>query len=272
MSDLYPPATPAVPDFKMEVALGRIPGFEQDFLIGVNPVLQDSVEEMLWDQGGLRSDIPAPSNVFVSSSSASDTGGPSVIIVGLDENFNRTILSATLNGQNQVQATNVAGGSDLMVWVQAARMLVATPAGDVYVALTSALTAGVPNDLTAIQSKIIQGNNITRNGEYMVPAGMNAVNVAQRGGTDSTDKIMAVTSVVTLFGEPPARTVTYSVLPDVTQYTFPIPVGSSSVLGQNVAVFPEKTKISILAIVSVGNTAGFFGVDLMLVENRFIGN
>lgn len=272
MSDLYPPGVPAVPDFAIEVALGRVPGFQEDFLVGIDPDMSLGVQTMLWDQGGFRTPIPAPSNVFVSSSDAGDTAGPTVVVVALDENFNRVLLGATLNGQNQVQAVNLTGGSNLVAWVQSAQIQTSTPDGDVYIALTSALTAGVPDDLDAIQGKIIQSNNVTRTGEFMIPAGMSGVNVAQRGGTDSPNKIMNIVTAIQPFGQPELHTVQYAVTPALAQYTFPVPVATANVFGQNIAVFPEKTILRILGTADSNNTVGFFGLDFMLVENRFIGN
>ena len=271
MSDLYPVGVPARPDFRMEVALGRVPGFQEAFMIGVNPDLNVGVEELVWDQGGFRTRIPAAANIFVSSSSAADTTDV-VLITALDENFNAITLVATLNGQAQVQAINIAPGSSKVVWVQSALMQTATPAGDVYVALTSALTAGVPDDLDAIQGKIIQGLNITRIGEFMIPAGMVGVNLAQRGGTNSTNKIAAVAQSVEPFGGAELRTVSYSVTPSLTQYTFPLPVATTTVLGQQISVFPEKTILRTYATADSNATEVFFGVDLMLVQAKFIGN
>ena len=138
--------------------------------------------------------------------------------------------------------------------------------------MTSALTAGVPDDLTAIQGKIIQGLNITRTGEYMVPAGMSGVNVAQRGGTNSVNKIASVTTGIQPFGAAELRTVTYSVSPSLSQFTFPLPVATATVFGQQISVFPEKTILRVYATADSNSTEVFFGIDLMVVENRFIGN
>jgi hypothetical protein len=106
----------------------------------------------------------------------------------------------------------------------------------------------------------------------MIPAGLSGVNVAQRGGTDSPNKIMNIVTAIQPFGQPELHTVQYAVTPALAQYTFPIPVATANVFGQNIAVFPEKTILKILGTSDANNTVGFFGLDFMLVENKFIGN
>lgn len=268
------PGTEAFADFKLDVALGRVPGFAQDFLIGINPNIQQiDPEANIWDQGGMRTHhTDAPQAVFVSSDDVADNSGAAVLITALDDTFKRTHLIGVLNGQNQVQAFNpLPGGSHLVSWVQAAIIINVGAVGDVYIALTSTLTAGVPDDAAAIQSKIFAGNNITRNGFYMAPRGKAVVTTSIRANTDDTTKIADICTSIKPFEQPALRTVEYFVTPDFPGLDFPFVVGTTQLLGDQIAVQPEKTILEFFATSNSNNTRVFFGLDMLLVDRELIG-
>lgn len=252
-------------DFMLQSSMGQFEGYAPEFVIGINPSAGIGALETIWDQGGIRLTPPVASDFFVSSSSGADTGGIAVLVTGLDDDYNRFFELVALNGQSQVQLTNTGN------WIQTVLVTGSPASGDVYLYTTSTTTAGVPDDATAIQGKVIFGNCITRIAAYMVPEGKAAVTVAIRGGTDDTSKIANVKTRITPFpGAPPLITVEYSVTPSFPGFIFPMPVAAGVSLFGNQALLPGRSTIEFLATSNSNNTQVFFGTDILLVDlDRF---
>ncbi len=149
-------------EFFLKISRGLIEGHSITFVTGINPDV-DQTEETVWGQGG-RLVYPATGvPMFISSSSAADTG-QSILINGLDTNGIMVTQFVDTGGQSQVSIptnllrvfTAFSQDSDL--------------AGDLYVAESDTLTNGVPNTAAKIKTKIIQGNNVSRNGFFTIPA------------------------------------------------------------------------------------------------------
>ncbi|WP_309498272.1 hypothetical protein, partial [Sulfurovum sp.] len=88
-------------DYWVEAAAGNIPGSEVGSITGRNLKVGDSVFETLWDQGGNYTRLTADTQLYISSSSASDTA-VEVTILGVTDDFQRVVRTVTTNGQNQV--------------------------------------------------------------------------------------------------------------------------------------------------------------------------
>lgn len=259
--------------FLYNIALGKIPGYVTEFVVGDNPDVGMSTQELVWDQGGFRVTPPEGSSIFASSSNAADTG-LTMVITGLDENFDRFISIVVLNGQTTVQFTS--GIPNGINWIQGA-IIVAGNApigaiGDVFVYLTSTTTGGIPDDVTAIQMKIIAGNNFGRLASFMVPTGQIAITVALRGGTDSVSKPARISTKITVRDAPTITTIEYTVLPDFPGFAPPLPVASApAALGGSFALLPEKTILEYHVIATSNNTRVYFSYDLLIVPATEFG-
>jgi hypothetical protein len=98
----------------------------------------------------------------VSSSSISDSG--QVEITGLDENWFEVIQTVTLDGRNKV------GLSTPLIRFNGAIAL-ANLIGEVYIYEDTAITNGIPDDLSKVKGYINPENNISKNLYFSVPVG-----------------------------------------------------------------------------------------------------
>jgi len=152
----------------LAIARGFTKGHRALYKFGYNPDVNGE-EETVWAQGG---DFPYPTSavtMFVSSTSANDanggTGANSILIQGLDENYDEIEETVFLNGQTQV-ATQLAYLRVYRAFVTLAGTG-GTAGGTIYVG-SSGATGGVPN--TTVYSNLSFGNQ-TQIAAYTVPAG-----------------------------------------------------------------------------------------------------
>ena len=152
----------------LAISKGHTKGHRTLYKFGYNPDVNGD-EETVWSQGG---DFPYPTSavtMFVSSTSANDanggTGANSILIQGLDENYDEIEETVLLNGQTQVATQN----SYLRVYRAFVTLCGTggTSGGIIYVG-SSGATSGVPN--TTIYANLHLGNQ-TQIAAYTVPAG-----------------------------------------------------------------------------------------------------
>ena len=152
----------------LAISKGHTKGHRTLYKFGYNPDVNGD-EETVWAQGG---DFPYPTSavtMFVSSTSVNDTdggtGANSIIIQGLDENYDEIEETVLLNGQTQVATQN----SYLRVY-RAFVTLAGTggTAGGIIYIGSSGATGGVPN--TTVYANLSFGNQ-TQIAAYTVPAG-----------------------------------------------------------------------------------------------------
>ena len=159
-------------DFGLQVARGQIPYHKHVYKFGQNAVVGNSVET-IWSQGGLYSYPPSATTMTVSSSNTNDTsagtGARTVLISGLDGDYDEISETITLNGQTAVTTTNS--------FLRVNRAIVLTAgsggvnAGIIYVG-TGTVTSGVPaNIYTTING---DGTNQTLQTFWTVPANYTA--------------------------------------------------------------------------------------------------
>ena len=154
--------------FGLQVARGQIQGHQGIIIFGYNPDV-DTSEESIWPDGGTVPHPTVASVLKISSSDANDasagTGARTVIISGLNGDYDTVTETVTLNGQTSVNTTNS--------YLYVNSFYVATVgsgganAGVIY-AGTGTVTAGVP---AVIYDLIAIGYNNRTTAHYCVPAG-----------------------------------------------------------------------------------------------------
>ena len=154
--------------FDLQVARGQIPNHKSLFKFGNNPDINGSLET-IWSYGGLYVYPTSAIQMKVSSTSANDTsngtGARTIVVSGLNQNYDEVSETVTLSGQNAVLTVNtfirvfrsyvvLAGSSN-------------TAEGTIYIG-TGTVTAGVP---ATVYAEIVIGENQTLMAIWTVPAG-----------------------------------------------------------------------------------------------------
>ena len=244
-------------EFSLQVARGLIPGHSAITVFGYNPDV-DTSEESVWPNGGTVPHPTAASVLKVSSTDAADaspsgTGARTVLITGLNGNFNEVSETIVLNGQTAVNTVNsylyVNGLTVTSVGSGGAN------AGDINVG-TGTVTAGVP---AVLYDMIAIGYNNRTTGHYCVPAGYTAFLVhglftaGQASGSTSVtgkllvhspdDNIVRVGAITTLNN-------------GVVQYMFNYPTA-----------IPEKSCVGATAIGSANNNSVSSMFNICLIKN-----
>jgi len=241
--------------FELQVARGQIQGHRNVTVFGFNGDV-DQTQVSVWPLPSLITFPAAALQMTVSSTSANDTaagtGARTVVVQGLDANYNEVTETVTLNGQTAVTM------SASLLRVNYAYVATAgsgnSAAGDIYIG-TGTVTAGVP----ATTYDIIKFDyNVTTTGSYTVPAGYTAY-VSQ--GLFSTGQPSGTTQVqgrlLTRGLNNIRMTAALTTLNNgVANYVFEYPLA-----------VPEKTTIEATAIASANNNAVSSMFIILLVKN-----
>ena len=154
--------------FELQVARGQIQGHRNVTVFGFNPDV-DTTQVSVWPLPSLITFPASAIQMTVSSTSANDTsagtGARTVVVQGLDANYNEVTETVTLNGQTAVTMTAS------LLRVNYAYVATAgsgnSAAGDIYIG-TGTVTAGVP---ATVYDIIKFDYNNTTTGSYTIPAG-----------------------------------------------------------------------------------------------------
>jgi len=154
--------------FELQLARGQIEGHKTLFKFGNNPDSNGALETV-WSHSSLYVYPTAATVMKVSSSSADDNGTGSgartVLVAGLDADYNEASEIVTLTGQTPVLTTTV------FIRVFRAYVVTAgvnnTAAGIIYIG-NGVVTAGVP---ATVYAEIPLGENQTLMAMWTVPAG-----------------------------------------------------------------------------------------------------
>jgi hypothetical protein len=240
--------------FELQVSRGQIQGHRNVTVFGFNPDV-DQTQVSVWP---LQSLITFPASALqmkVSSTSANDTsagtGARTVVVQGLDADYNEVTETVTLNGQTAVTMTAS------LLRVNYAYVATAgsgnSAAGDIYIG-TGTVTAGVP---ATVYDVIKLDYNTTTTGSFTIPAGYTGYltqglfSTGQASGstqvegrllTRGTNNIRVTAAVTTLNN-------------GVADYVFEYPVA-----------IPEKTTVEATAIGSANNNACSSMFILVLVK------
>ncbi len=152
----------------LAISRGHTLGYRAIYKFGYNPDVNGD-EETVWEQGGNYPWLDNAVTMFVSSTSVNDISGGSgantILIQGLDEDYNEIEETITLNGQTQV-ATQLSYLRLYRAFVTLAGSS-GTSGGTIYIG-SSGATGGVPNG--TVYGSLAIGNQ-TQIAAYTVPAG-----------------------------------------------------------------------------------------------------
>ena len=179
-------------DYFIEVSSGHIPGVIDVTQGARNVEIQEGVFQTLWDHTGNKKYFTEDTQLYASSTSASDVGNR-IRIEGLNDQYELGITQVVLNGQ-----TPVAIPGEFFRIREAFCDNGAPLQGDIYMAELGTTTGGVPDNPTLVQSKIPLSNfevgdfastNMTHNGFFTVPAGFDVHLLSLTPGTAKGDDI-----------------------------------------------------------------------------------
>jgi hypothetical protein len=240
--------------FDLQVSRGQIQGHRNVTVFGFNPDV-DTTQVTVWPLPSLITFPVAALQMTVSSTNANDTsagtGARTVVVEGLDANYNEVTETVTLNGQTPVTMTAS------LLRVNYAYVAAAgsgnSAAGDIYIG-TGTVTLGVP----ATTYDIIKFDyNTTITGSYTVPAGYSAYvsqglfSAGQAGGSNQVQGRLLTRGTSNI-----RRTAAVtSINNGVSDYAFEYPLA-----------VPEKTTIEATAIGSSSNNACSSMFILLLVK------
>lgn len=240
--------------FELQVARGQIQGHRNVTVFGFNPDV-DTTQVSVWPLPSLITFPSSAIQMTVSSSSANDTsagtGARTIVVQGLDADYNEVTETVTLNGQTAVTMTAS------LLRVNYAYVATAgsanSAAGDIYIG-TGLVTAGVP---ATVYDIIKLDYNNTTTGSYTVPAGYTAYmsqglfSTGQASGstkvegrllTRGTNNIRMTAAITTLNN-------------GVANYVFEYPLA-----------IPEKTTVEATAIGGANNNAVSSMFILVLIK------
>lgn len=234
-------------EYLTQVALGNISGSRLVVISGNNPDMALDTQETIWDPGGTLTYLTSDTTLFGSSTSTSDTA-VNLSVFGLDDNYNRITRTVTLNGQNQV-----ALSGDMFRVIEVINTGSVAAQGDIYIAESDTLTGGVPDTASKIKSKIILGNNRTKNGFFTVEAGSSAVVLDfSPNAPKNTDICYRV------FSREENGVFLINFISDIYQNTASVPI---------TAFYNEKTDIEAKGTASNEGSSASFIVRILVVEN-----
>jgi hypothetical protein len=240
--------------FDLQVARGQIQGHRNVTVFGFNPDV-DTTQVSVWPLPSLITFPASAIQMTVSSTSASDaaagTGARTIVVQGLDTNYNEVSETVTLNGQTAVTMTAsllrvnyayvaTAGSSNSAV-------------GDIYIG-TGTVTAGVP--ATAYDIIKLDYNNTTT-GSYTIPAGYTGYvsqglfSTGQAGGSNAVQGRLLSRGLNNIRMTAAITTINNG----VANYVFEYPLA-----------IPEKTTLEATAIGSSSNNAVSSLFILVLVK------
>ena len=240
----------------LAIARGHTAGYRALYKFGYNPDV-NGTEETVWAQGGNYPWIDSAVTMFVSSSSVNDasggTGANTIIIQGLDEDYNEIEETVVLNGQTQV-ATQLSYLRVYRAFVTLAGSS-GTSGGTIYIG-SSGATGGVPNG--TIYANLGLGNQ-TQIAAYTVPAGYTLYldDINFTAGISQAGKVATCSFVSRALGSNVFRTRFINVLQSnqlITKFEYPQP-------------FTEKTDLECRVRTDSSNNAIGASFQGVLIKN-----
>jgi len=249
--------TGAFEPFDLQVARGQITFHEAFCQFGINTAVGTS-NETVWIGSNLYTFPTVAAVMKISSSSTDDdaagTGARTVLVDGLNANYERVTEIVSLDGQTQVDTTNSYIRVNKMIVLTAGSG--GTSVGNIY-AGTGAAVSGVPP--TVVNQTGILANE-TESGFYSVPAGYTAfINMwTMSSGNTTPDEWTRFTLRVRPFGGVFGIKAQYHIAASgiyECKAAYPLPI-------------PEKADLDILAATSDGSASVSTQLQIILVKNR----
>jgi hypothetical protein len=249
--------TGAFEPFDLQVARGQITFHEAFCQFGINTAVGTS-NETVWI-GSNTYTFPTVAAVMKISSSSTDddaagTGARTVLVDGLNANYERVTEIVSLDGQTQVDTTNSYIRVNKMIVLTAGSG--GTSVGNIY-AGTGAAVSGVPP--TVVNQTGILANE-TESAFYTVPAGYTAfINMwTMSSGNTTPDEWTRFTLRVRPFGGVFGIKAQYHIAASgiyECKAAYPLPI-------------PEKADLEVLAATSDGSASVSTQLQIILVKNR----
>jgi len=244
--------------FELQVARGQVDGHSSFCNFGYNSVVGTSYETV-WIEGGIYTFPSAASVLKVSSSSATDdkdsTGAHTVLIQGVDANYNAISEVVTLEGQTQVDTVNSYLRVNKMIVLTSGTG--GTSVGVIY-AGTGSAGGGLP---TVIFNRTGVNSNESESAFYTVPAGytayinawtMSSANTAENNNT-STQFVLRIRPLGGVFG---------------IKALYGVPGnGIYECMAVYPFVVPEKADIEIRAAANTGTSVASSQLQILLIKN-----
>ena len=236
-------------DYRLEIAKNNVLGHVTGTIFGRNQDIDPAAPEMVWDYGGLEVYLAANTEVFLSSTSISDTD-VGIFVWGMTDDyvFKQEVHIFT-SGQSQQSI-----GSFFRIF----RLVVVSgsePLGDIYCAQADTLTAGEPDTATLVHAKMAIGTGITHKMAGTVPVGfeMHVVRMFMgvRRGEDVVFQFRQMA-----FGTPMF----------VEASSFPLYQASEFLTFDPPFVIDEKTDFDFLAETVTNNTEAVLNLAYILID------
>lgn len=237
------------------VAQSKIPGKSFVTIEASNLNMAANALETIWDYGGLYTYLTADTQLYVSSDNALDSG-VEISITGLDANYLEVTRTVVVGGTAQVAISGLMFRVFKM-FVTGSQGLV----GELYLAETDTLTAGVPNTASKIKSYIPLQNgmsgNITQNGFTTIPAGKTGFGHSNGGTAYIVGKGQNILfrPVTRSFGGSFLIAGNFDLYQSIFEFTLPFLFAE------------EKTDIEFRGIAGSAGTKGANFLDLTLIDN-----
>jgi len=240
-------------DLGLEIAKGNVAGHSVGTIFGRNQDLDPGTEALVWDYGATLARevyLTADTELFMSSSNASDTS-VGIIIEGMTDDYEpKTTVVLHLAGQSQQSI-----GSWFRIF-KATVISGASPLGDMYIAEADTLALGVPDTPAKVHGYMVQGSGTTHKAAYTVPVNrtmyIGRILLGTRRGEDAVYHFHVK-------GE---------TFPDFIEASN-FPIYQSTIFAAFSPPFPiaEKTDIEFVATTVTNNTEVTANVGYILVDN-----
>ena len=232
-------------NFNLRVSKGEIPGHSFIHKFGENPSVS-SVEEVVWDKGGMYEYLNTAQQLSVQSTSSGDSqdnvGAWQIRIEGLDENYIEITEVITLQGLISVITSNS--------FIRVFRMTVISTGTSQKASGTISVTY-----LGITLAQIIDGNNQTLMSLYTIPAGKTGYLIKGKAGA-TAGKTMSGSFFIRDFGSVFKVAHRFYIYQNNYEYFFSYPIP-----------LEEKSDIEVRVISSSSGGALSAAFDILLIDN-----
>ena len=221
---------------------------------GQNVDVDTSSPEDVWGNGGIKSNVDIGETLNIASSSTSDTsagtGARTVVVSGLDEDFNEVTDFIVLNGISNVLTTNS--------YIEVHRIVVyQAGSSEINVGKITATASGTSTVLATVEA----GVSITQQTHYTVPAGYTAFKVAETVSSYRADgngtRQAEITYMLKAAGDTAwIRESVKGVNSATAAKSWDVPL-----------IVPEKTRMKYQAVAAANDTSVSVQYDMVLIKN-----